>query len=506
MTIAGNNDNRNLILIFIAALSLRLLLFVVVGPWDDQVEREIILTKEDAPYFHNTAILYAENKPPVAVASKPLHVYFMALLYFIFGYKPYVVLITQIIMGSMACIFLYKIVRNIFDEKIALFAGLFWAFEYSSILYANHLLGETMYIFLFIVHIYYLQKFLIEKDKRVLIYSALFLGLSANVKPLSIYFPLFLLWSFFLYFRSNIRQGIASFMVLVSVFVLTIVPWMTRNYVIAGEFAFSFDSGGKAVQWFAPNLMNIVRPMNKIKHMWTAEEKRMMVEEAEKPGMGIAAVVRKYKKKNGITAIRLARWQKQFHAGMLSDDNFSVDKDRGYWGTEIQSQGIPLTKRIMNAILADTKIYIGNTYRYFTALDSGSYPQILGLPVYRMDEKHWNKGLVHMLKTTIQKKSKVEWFFMFLSAGVLLYLYSMSCYGVYVSLRKKEFIKIVLFVSIILLCTIPAVARFTSTVAPRYRLPIIPYLIILSCYGVEALKWRFRKSTKGEAQNLDYTL
>ncbi|HDH13032.1 MAG TPA: hypothetical protein ENG83_12685 [Nitrospirae bacterium] len=506
MAIAANNENKNLILIFIVALSLRLLLFVAVTPWNDHVAKEIILTKEDAPYFHNTAILYTENMPPIAVATKPLYTYFIALLYYLFGYKPYVIIIPQLIMGSITCVFLYKIARHIVDEKIALFAGLFLAFEYSSILYANHLLGETMYIFLFIIHIYFLQKFLMGKNIRVLIYSAIFLGLSANVKPLSLYFPIFLTWPFFLYFRSNLRRGILSFIVLVSVFLLTIIPWMTRNYVKAGEFAFSFDSGGKAIEWFTPNLMNIIKPVDTHRHTWTAEEKRMMVEEAEHPGMSIAEVVRKYKRKNGVTAIRLARWQKQFHEGTLSADNFPIDRNRGYWGTEIQDQGIPITKRIINAILADTKKYIGNTYRFFASLDSGSYPQILGLPVYRMDEKDWDKGLVHMVKVTIQEKTMIEWFFMCLSASVLLYLYSMSCYGIYVSLRKKEFIKIVLFISVILLCTLPAVARFSSTVAPRYRIPIIPYLIILSCYGLAALKCRFRKSTTVEAQTLDSTL
>lgn len=47
---------------------------------------------------------------------------------------------------------------------------------------------------------------------------------------------------------------------------------------------------------------------------WTPEEKRLMVEEAERPGMSVSAVARKY----GIHPNQLFRWRKLMYEGALS--------------------------------------------------------------------------------------------------------------------------------------------------------------------------------------------
>lgn len=47
---------------------------------------------------------------------------------------------------------------------------------------------------------------------------------------------------------------------------------------------------------------------------WTPEEKRLMVEEAESPGMSVSAVARKY----GIHPNQLFRWRKLMYEGALS--------------------------------------------------------------------------------------------------------------------------------------------------------------------------------------------
>lgn len=507
MAIFRNNEYKNLIIIFLVALSLRMLLFVAVGPWQDNVVKDIILTYEDAPSYHYVATQLAQGKPIIAVLNKPLYAYFVALSYYLFGYEPYMIIIFQIFMGSVTCVFLYKIARKIFNEKIALFAGLFLAFEYSSILYTNHLLTETMFILFFIIHIYFLQQFLMEKKYKMLIYSAIFLGVCTNVRSATLYFPIFLIWPFFLYFRKDFQKGILSFLILVTIFLSFVIPWSVRNYVVAGEFAFSVDSGDQAIMRVIPNIMNIIKPPDTTIRKWTAEEKRIMVEEAEHPDMSVAAVVRKYRK-DGITALLLTRWQKQLHEGTLSTDIplKMQDRKRGYVNTDIQPEERPIGQKIMKALFADTKRFLVNEYRFFATLNSGSYPEILGLPVYRMDEKDWDKGFVNMVKVAIQEKSNIEQFFMYLSISVLLFLYSAACYGIYASIRKKEFTKLVLFITTILYFIIPSVARFSESMAPRYRAPTIPFLVILSCYGMAELKCRFRKPATGDAQALDSTL
>ncbi len=499
MNLFKNNEYKNILLIFLIALGLRMILFVAVGPWHDNVANERIIPYDDAPGYHRAAILIAENKPIIAVTSKQLYMYFAGLLYSMFGYNPYVVIIFQIIMGSLTCVFLYKIGRMIFNEKNALFAGLLLAFEYSSILYSNHLLSETMFVFFLTIHIYFFMKFLTEKNMSVLVYSAVFLGITANVKPIGLYFPLFLLWPLFLHFKNNLRKGLISFFILVSVFMLFITPWMMRNYIVAGKFAYSRDSGVKTLVWFFPNVMNIFMPPYTLMRHWTEEEKRMMVKALEEQDMSIAAVVRKY----GISATQLTRWQKELHEGSLATDTFPIDRKQGHFNTKIQHEDIPMKKKMINALLADTGFLVEKTFRYFATMNSGAYPEILGLPVHRISVDEWDKGLWNTLKVIVQKKSRLEWFFMCSGAGVMFYLYTTAFFGIYAAIRERKFMEIVLFVSVILYFVIASVGAFTEAQNPRQKVPTIPYLIILSCYGMRALMHRLGISSTGDVYASD---
>jgi len=490
------------IFIFFVALSLRMLLFIAVGPWHDHVSKEIILKFDDSVRYHEKAILLNKNMP--AIYDRPIYHYFIGLFYFIFGYRPYIVIIFHLIMGSLTCVFLYKIGQIIFNEQIAIFAGLFLAFEYSNILYSNLLLTEAMFIFLFIVFIYFFVKFLMKKNMRELVYSAIFLGLSAHVRPIGLYFSIFLIFPLFLYFRSNLKKGILSFIILISVLLLAIIPWMIRNYVVIGEFMLSADQS-IAQNAIFPNLMNIIKPPRTIKH-WTASEKRMIIEETKQPGMSVANVIKKY----SIRAIQFFQWQQQLEDGELLLENSLEKKEvysqqteqdqnpqRGYFGTEIQSQEIPIKKSIIIAILADTKRFIRGMYRYFSVLGSSTYPQILGLPYTSIDHKTWANGLWEMAKVAIQQKSKLEWFFTGLGLSLLLYLYSTMCFGIYTSIRKKEFAKIVLFVFVIAyfaLASFGVIADLSgyNDVKLRVRVPIMPYIILLSCYGMTELRDRWK--------------
>ncbi len=431
--------NRNLILIFFIALSLRLVLFVLVTPWQENVEKGIILAFDDASGYHNIALLLAQDKPFNKVYDRALYQYFIVFLYSIFGSKPYTVIIFQIIMGALTCVFLYKITQRILPEKIALFAGLFLAFEYSSILYTNHLLTETMFTFLFIIHVYLLIKFLMEKDIKILIYSAIFLGLSTHIRSIGLYFLIFLIPPFFLYFKDNLRRGILSFLILSSVFFIIIAPWMVRNYIVADKFVFSPDQG-RAKYWFFPNLMNIVEPPSKNRYYI---------------------------------------------------DNRGEIHYLGHFNTEIQNKNIPKLKRYINAIGADMKSITKGMLRFLFATNSGGYPKILGYPAHTLSTETWEKGLLEMIKFSIREKTMLEIFFLFMGISILIYFYTTIPVGIYFALKKKEFEKIVLFVFIFLYFLMASSGpSATEVINPRHKIPIIPYLIILSCYGLTELMSR----------------
>lgn len=438
-----NNEHKRLIIIFLIAVSLRLLVFIAVGSWQDEVLKERILVG-DAYGYHKIAVNLLENNVFSTSESSPydpnvfrtpIYPFFLVSLYAIFGYKPYIAILFHLIIGSVTCVLTYKIGRTFFNEKIALLAGLFVAFEYSNILYSNMLFTETLFTFLFIVHIYFLVKFLLTNKNGELVYSAIFLGLSTLCRPVSIYFFIFLIGIFFLHFRENLRKGILKYSILTLVFLLTIAPWMIRNYIVSGKFLVS-SAQEEVMHWNLPLLIKL---------------KEVHPQQAEK----------------------------------FQNPDHNTSK------TGNKNQGISIKKNTINAVLSNSKRYIAGMMRFFLMLSSSGYSHLLGLPYYEIEREDWSKRPWEMVKIAIQKKSMLEWFFICFITSFLMFLYSTMCFGIYMSIREKKFLKeIILFIFII--------AYFTIATGPiaycsRYRTPIMPYIILLSCYGIIQLQRRLSK-------------
>ena len=119
--IIGKN---RLLFIILLALALRLIPFLIYEPWDNEVVKENILVS-DAKEYHELGLhLLSTGRYPVNtfVSTKrtPLYPWFLAFIYSIFGVKPYVVLVLQILMNLISLFLVYKISGLFFDRKIAI--------------------------------------------------------------------------------------------------------------------------------------------------------------------------------------------------------------------------------------------------------------------------------------------------------------------------------------------------------------------------------------------------
>ena len=437
-----NDEHIRLILIFSIALSLRLFLFFNVGSWNDEiVEKRIVV--DDAPGYHNIAVnllgnnVFSRSKNPPYVPDifrTPVYPFFLALIYFIFGIKPYAAIFFQLIIGSLNCVLAYKIGEIIFDKKTALLTGLIMAFEYSSILLCNQLLTGTLFIFLFIVHVYFLVRFLKQDNNWDLIYSGIFLGLSTLCRPVSVYFFLFIVGIFFLYFRKNLRTGILRYTILILAFLITIIPWMARNYTVSGKFLVS-SVQEKVLGWNMPHLIKL-KVVNQQKN------------EIHNPSPGLSKI------RNG-------------------------------------HQKMPTKKNIINAALSDIKMYLKGIIRFFMIPGSSGYPNILGLKDNRLDlNLIWAVGPWETVKIAVQEKSVLGIVLMCFFLSFLTILYFTMCFGIYTAIKETKFINVFLFIMIIVYF---AIATGPSGFSPRYRAPIMPFIILLSCYGIVKLHIRFNE-------------
>ncbi len=423
---------------FCIALSLRLVLFFIVGPWKVEVLNERIFMT-DAHGYNRIAlnllehhIFSSKNSPPYVpnTVRTPAYPYLLAAMYAIFGYKPYIVILFQLVISSIICILIYQLGKILFNETTAQVAGLLAAFEYSSILYCNHLLTDTIFTFIFILHSYFLVKFLMTNHQVSLVYSAIFLGLATLCRPITVYFFIILMGVFFFKFRKNFRTGLLRYSILFSIFLVMLVPWMARNYAVSGKFLVS-STQEAVLSWHFPNFFN-----------------------SKKISKAISSPI----------------------SETVPTTNSNFVK------TESELPANLTEKNISAYLSSDARRYITGVIRFFTILGAGEYPHLLGLPYFQHTKDDVNKGVIHLAKNTLQnRKSLVERLIIGSISGFLIFLYATMLLGIYVGLKKKKWLPIILFLSIIIYF---ALATGPAGFDVRYRIPIMPFMILLSCYGM----------------------
>jgi 4-amino-4-deoxy-L-arabinose transferase-like glycosyltransferase len=129
--------------------------------------------------------------------------------------------------------------------KVASSAGLFYALDPHLILYANHLLSETLFVFFCMVFFFFMVKAISKKptNKKMwfAILAGLWLGMATLVKPISQFLPVIIV-CFFAFAPTQIKKGLKLSGVFILVFVLVTFPWLLRNYLTFDVLSISSSS------------------------------------------------------------------------------------------------------------------------------------------------------------------------------------------------------------------------------------------------------------------------
>ena len=242
--------DKKMLILFFMALAVRLVLFVAIAPWEDKVWQERIAFS-DAGGYHQIAINLLEHRVyslyPLSSSGRPIsgsinlrtpvYPFFVAGIYAVSGYRVYMVLLLQIVMGAVSCLIIYKIGTLLFNNKVGFLAGCLLAVDFASLLYANTLMTETVFTFLFLVSIYFVARFLKRSSIKYLVWGGLFMGLATLCRPVSLCFPVFLV-VFFIFSgflkRTRLLSRITNGLIFVLIFLLTLSPWLIRNTIVFG--------------------------------------------------------------------------------------------------------------------------------------------------------------------------------------------------------------------------------------------------------------------------------
>lgn len=227
---------KRFLYVLLLASALNVIAFIILRPWDQNTVYKNILWG-DAIEYNDLASSLLSNGSFVDFDGyrTPGYPVFIALLYSISSSSIWFVLLIQIFLHLVSLWLVYKIALKLFSENVALFASLFFAIDLNQIEYTLALYTETLFIFLLLASVYYLINSLTKSNHFLLLLSAMFLGIATLVRPVTLYFPIILVF-FILFFRilSPAKKILYSLLFCV-VFIFTISPWLIHNYKKYGE-------------------------------------------------------------------------------------------------------------------------------------------------------------------------------------------------------------------------------------------------------------------------------
>jgi len=234
-----------LIIIILSSILLRAIFFVTLRPWDEQVLTNKILIG-DASGYHELAKELLNRKAYTSPASQfrtPGYPFFLSIIYAVVGIKPWWVLLLQILLNGGAIVLVYALSRIFFSEAISLISASLYSINPLTIYYAQTILTETLFSFIFLTCMLFLFKGLSIGKIKLVFFSGLLLGLSTLVRPVTQFFlavvvGILLIWP---ERKSGFRiTAIIGFSLL---FFITVGSWGIRNYYLYGQFGLTSFQG-----------------------------------------------------------------------------------------------------------------------------------------------------------------------------------------------------------------------------------------------------------------------
>jgi 4-amino-4-deoxy-L-arabinose transferase-like glycosyltransferase len=349
----------------------------------------------------------------------------------------------QIILNSLTCGLVYILSKKLFSQTAAVIAGLLSVFDITSSAFANLMLSDSLFVFLFFCSLYLLMTGITDQKKDRLSTAGLLLGLAALSRPIALYTVLIFIWLFF-YLRRKILFHNALFFLLP--FFLLVASWKTRNYFQTGNSIFS-----------AMSYVFIVDIASEIK----AEVEKQPFRKTE------------YYLKQHIIDL--------FEQGEKSDRYDLLE-----WEIIIRD---PLIHRLCIKTLLEQislhpgiflKNYLKNLIKFAGEPDYESYVWCFGgLPSFRIQ---WSLDTIWEIA-----RNKHGLTLVLLSQSILLFLlWGGFVYGTIIMFSSGERRWAILLISVVLYFTLTTAL---AHIEMRYRMPVIPILAVGAGYGLSKLRF-----------------
>ena len=226
-----------LIVVFCVALTIRVAYNFTVAagyfPLHDS------LTYQDIAFHLVQEHCYCLYSHLPTVDRAPLWPFVIGVIDRLIGPQDILVRLVLCLVGSGTCALLYLFARDLFGERIGIFAGIVGAIYPFLYVYDGLLYAEALYTFLLLAFCYTLYRIQRSPRLSLIIISGVLLGLLSLTRPNGIaLLGLFVLWAGVMYKIKVLswRTTLKSVLVVSLLSLIFIAPWTLRNYKVTHTF------------------------------------------------------------------------------------------------------------------------------------------------------------------------------------------------------------------------------------------------------------------------------
>ncbi len=227
-----------LLLICLFALLIRISFLIILQPWDEDITKNKVLIGDSIGY-HTRALSIIDNGTPSTLDAwwTPGYLFFIAFIYSILGIKPWLILLAQVLLDTGIVLIAYFMAHELFkSEATSLIAAFLYAISFPSAFYSIRLLSETTFTFVLALSILVFIKSLKKSQPEGYALTGFITGIAAYIRAAALYFPA--VFAFVLLFdKGHPMVRLRNIIILLLVFAVTLFPWQFRNLKQYGEYA-----------------------------------------------------------------------------------------------------------------------------------------------------------------------------------------------------------------------------------------------------------------------------
>jgi len=199
-------------------------------------------------FLNGKGLILSEGKYSFRPCLFPL---FLAGVYSLFGHSYLMAKIILAVISSFTCLLIYWLGKENFNKSTGFIAMGISAIYPKFVYYSAHLCTETLYMFFLVLSFL----FLIKYRQRLFVFhialAGIFFALASLTRSvLFAFFPLVLIW--LVVGMKNKKKAFMHFLIFAFAVLLTMSPWIGRNYKLHHAFVPTTTEGGYSF-WIGNN-------------------------------------------------------------------------------------------------------------------------------------------------------------------------------------------------------------------------------------------------------------